>query len=68
MLLEVLIFGVAFAVFFYRWITANNDFFAKRGIPYDKPAFLIGSFVDIFRKEKSMYDVIIDLYNRHDGK
>ncbi|XP_075148978.1 putative cytochrome P450 9f2 [Haematobia irritans] len=66
--LEILCLLVAIVFFFYRWVIANKDYFAKRGIPYDKPTFLMGSFVDIFRRQKSMYEVIIDLYNKHDGK
>ncbi|XP_013101419.2 probable cytochrome P450 9f2 [Stomoxys calcitrans] len=68
MWLEVLCLVTLLAFSFYRWVTVNNDFFAKRGIPYDKPLFLMGSFVEIFRRQKPMYDVIIDLYNKHDGK
>ena len=28
---------------FYKWATSNNEYFVKKGIPFDKPAFLLGS-------------------------
>ena len=43
MLVEViLLLGFAFA-YLYRMVTKNFDFFAKQGIPYEKPSFPFGS-------------------------
>lgn len=68
MWLEFLILLILILVLFYRWATINNDFFKKRGIPYDKPSFLMGSFAEAVGKKKSFYELIIDLYNKHNGQ
>lgn len=28
---------------FYKWVTLNNDYFAKRSVPFIKPTFLLGA-------------------------
>ncbi|KAL9922238.1 putative cytochrome P450 9f2 [Glossina fuscipes fuscipes] len=52
---------------FHRWATANNDFFLKRGIPHKKPKILFGNMWNLVLKRKSLVDIIVDLYNEHDG-
>uniref|UniRef100_A0A1A9WIC5 Cytochrome P450 n=1 Tax=Glossina brevipalpis TaxID=37001 RepID=A0A1A9WIC5_9MUSC len=52
---------------FYRWATANNDFFLKRGLPHKKPKILFGNMWDMVLRRKSIIDVTLDLYNGHDG-
>lgn len=54
---------IALAVVIYKWATKNNDFFAKQGIPYLKPKFLIGSS-GRFSGKQSAQDNIIDHYNQ----
>lgn len=42
--LWLLFTGVAvLLVFLYRWVTKNNDYFKLRGIPSNRPTFLLGS-------------------------
>uniref|UniRef100_A0A1A9W7C0 Cytochrome P450 n=1 Tax=Glossina brevipalpis TaxID=37001 RepID=A0A1A9W7C0_9MUSC len=53
---------------FYRWATANNDFFSKRGIPHKKPKILFGNMAGLALRRTSIIDLIVDLYNEHDGQ
>lgn len=56
--------GVAIIAFlFYKWATANYDFFEKRGIPFAKPVFLLGSNKHMFINKKSMMDAVVGWYN-----
>ncbi|XP_017041063.1 probable cytochrome P450 9f2 [Drosophila ficusphila] len=55
--------AIAFALF-YRWATANNDFFKDRGIPYEKPTLYFGNMADMFLRKKAMFDVVCNLYKK----
>ena len=68
MLLEFLVLLAVAGYLFYRWAVANNDFFEKRGVPYSKPTFLFGNFVKMVFRQKSMFDIFIDLYNESNAK
>lgn len=57
---------VAIAValyFFYKWGVKDNDYFEKRGIPYSKPVFLLGSNSSMFINRMSLPDVVQQWYN-----
>lgn len=43
MLIELLLLCAVAAAVFYRFATSNDDFFAQRGIPHLRPAFLVGN-------------------------
>lgn len=62
-----MISAIIVLIFLYRWVTKNNDFFKKRQIAYDKPAFFFGSVKDIALRKKSVLQVLCEIYNRHDG-
>lgn len=66
MWIELIILTIAAAILFYCWATKNNDFFAKRNLPWDKPSFLLGSGKDIIFGRKSVLDIICELYNKQD--
>ncbi|XP_013101421.1 probable cytochrome P450 9f2 [Stomoxys calcitrans] len=53
---------------FYRWATAYKDFFRDRGLPYCKPVPMVGNFWEMILRRKSMFDIVIDLYNKSDSK
>lgn len=59
----IILLVIALSVAIFKWVTKNNDFFAKRGIPYLKPLFLIGSSGQFLGK-KSPQQSIIDHYNQ----
>nr|XP_014086784.1 probable cytochrome P450 9f2 [Bactrocera oleae] len=64
MLWEALFVGSTLLYIFYRWATANFDFFEKRGIPYDKPFPMFGSLTQITLRRSSIFHTIKDLYNK----
>ncbi|KAH8391653.1 hypothetical protein KR200_008186 [Drosophila serrata] len=57
------LFAIAFALF-YRWATANNDFFKDRGLPFEKPLLYFGNMASMFFRKKAMFDIVCDLYNK----
>uniref|UniRef100_A0A1A9UNC7 Cytochrome P450 n=1 Tax=Glossina austeni TaxID=7395 RepID=A0A1A9UNC7_GLOAU len=67
MWIEFILLLFAIIYLFYRWATANNDFFLKRGIPYKKPKILFGNMWNLILKRKSIVDIVVDLYNEHNG-
>ncbi|XP_059219189.1 probable cytochrome P450 9f2 [Stomoxys calcitrans] len=68
MWLEILILpAVYFLVVFYRWGTKNHDFFKKRNIPYEKPAFIFGGGAEMIFRRKSVVQVQQEIHNRHNG-
>lgn len=68
MLLEYLAIFVVLLVLIYRWSVSSYGFFAERGIDHDKPYPFVGSMWDLVLRRKSMFDLIIELYNKGDGK
>ncbi|XP_075148979.1 putative cytochrome P450 9f2 [Haematobia irritans] len=52
----------------YRFCTANHDYFKKRGIPSAKHIPIVGNFWEMVLGRKSMLDVLVEIYNEHDGK
>ncbi|KAH8318734.1 hypothetical protein KR074_004616 [Drosophila pseudoananassae] len=49
---------------FYRWASANNDFFKNKNIPFAKPTLYFGNMAQMFLRKKSMFDVVCELYNK----
>lgn len=48
----------AAAYLFYKWAIANNDYFEKKGVPFHKPAFLLGANTNLFYNKKSLPDLV----------
>jgi hypothetical protein len=44
---------------FYKWSTANDDYFAKKGVAFVKPTFLFGTAVNLFLRKISAPDRFI---------
>jgi cytochrome P450 family 9 len=55
---------IAVAYLFYKWATANNDYFEKREVAFIKPLFLIGSYSNLFVNKMSLSDVVRKWYNQ----
>ena len=51
----------------YRFITRNNDYFAKRNVPYIKPMLGFGNTLRLFMKKISVHDSVSELYSLLDG-
>lgn len=50
--------------FFYKWLTANFDFFEKQGIPFLKP---LENFSTFFKKQ-ALVKTLMDGYNQFKGE
>lgn len=55
-------FGILYI--FYKHVTRNNSFFAKRGIPYADPKLLFGSTREFFFEKIQLTDYLQQLYDR----
>lgn len=55
---------VAIGVLIYKWMTINNDYFEKLGIPYLKPTFFIGCNYRMYTGKISTPDYFKELYNQ----
>jgi hypothetical protein len=54
---------VAMLFLIYKFVTRNDDYFVKKGIPFSKPTFFVGSRMDLILRNKSIIQVICDWYN-----
>jgi hypothetical protein len=54
---------VALLFLVYKLLTAKNDYFEKKGIPFTKPKFIVGSRWDLIVRNRSMPKVVTDWYN-----
>jgi cytochrome P450 family 9 len=52
-----------FVYAFYKWATANNDYFIKKGLKFAKPYFLLGSSTTFVTQHLSMPEYVSQLYN-----
>ncbi|KAM8704843.1 hypothetical protein ACLKA7_009322 [Drosophila subpalustris] len=68
MLWEYLAIFVVLLLLAYRWATANYSFFKDRGIDYHKPYPFVGSMWKMILRKKSMFDLVIELYNQSSSK
>ena len=48
---------------FYKWATANNDYFKNKGVPYAEPTFLLGSNGNMFLQKRSLPEIVMKMYN-----
>jgi cytochrome P450 family 9 len=58
---------IVFLYVTYRFITRNNDYFAKRNVPYVKPTLVFGNTLRVFIRKVSVHDSVIELYSQLDG-
>ena len=62
-MLFVLIAIVVALYALYKYLTPSGEYFIKRGIPFAKPKFFVGSRADILLRNKSLAQSILELYN-----
>jgi len=58
----VLILIAVLTFLFYKWSTANYDYFEKKGIAFKKPFPLIGSNANLILKKMSMAEALTTSY------
>lgn len=62
--MSLVLYALAAVLFLiYKLVTAKNDYFEKKGIPYSKPKFIVGSRSDLVLRNKSMPDVVKEWYD-----
>lgn len=54
---------VAILFLLYKFLSKKDDYFEKKGIPYSKPSFLVGSRTDLVFRNKSMPEFVKQLYD-----
>jgi hypothetical protein len=62
MLFWFAIIAVAFYLL-YKWMTANNDYFEKRGVAFIEPMSLIALIYNVIFNQMSMPDLVDKVYN-----
>ena len=57
-------FGIPlFGFMFYKWATQNNRYFARRGVKFQKPHFLLGNTAGFFFKRYDYHEFLTRIYN-----
>jgi hypothetical protein len=58
-------FGVIAVAFylFYKWMTANYDYFEKRGVAFIEPVFLVGTKYNLLFSKMSLPDLVEKWYS-----
>lgn len=51
----------------YKWSTSNHDYFAKRGVPFEKPLPLVGNCLNMLLQRESIIDSQHRCYNNFKG-
>lgn len=49
----------------YKWLTSNDDYFLKKGIPYEKPLPIFGNFLGFMLQKETFIDVIQRSYDKY---
>lgn len=49
----------------YKWLTKNDDFFLKKGIPFDKPLPIFGNFLRFMLQKETFIDVMQRGYDKY---
>lgn len=58
-----LVIVAVFILLVYKWLTKDNDYFIKRGIPALKPTFMLGNTGKFYTKQIGLIDLVTKLYN-----
>lgn len=57
--MSLVLYAVAAILFLvYKLLTKKDDYFEKKGIPYMKPSFIVGSRTDLVMRNRSMPEVV----------
>jgi hypothetical protein len=60
--------GAVLLFLIHKYLTANNNYFEKKGIPFNKPTFIVGSRGDLILRNKTVLDVVLGWYNEFYGE
>lgn len=51
----------------YKWSSKNFDYFAKAGVPFEKPVPFFGNLLSVILQRESVIDLIHRNYNNFKG-
>lgn len=54
---------ILFLAYIYMFLRPEYDYFEKKGIPFSKPRFIVGSRSDLILRNKSILDVMKGFYD-----
>ena len=58
-----IVVAIVFAL--YKWLTKNDDFFLKKGVPFDKPTPIFGNFLGLMLQKDTMIDILQRGYGKY---
>lgn len=59
----LLLIGGILLCFGFKWAIKNNDYFAKRNLPFIKPYFIVGNFGGMSMSKYSLSEFVQIMYN-----
>lgn len=54
---------IAIIFLVHKFLSREYDYFEKKGIPFSKPTFIVGSRTDFIRRNKSILTVMKEFYD-----
>lgn len=60
-----LFIAIAAVYALYKWLTKDDDFFLKKGIPYEKPLPIFGSFLGFMLQRETLIDIVQRSYDKY---
>lgn len=60
-----LFIAIAIVYVVYKLLTKNDDFFLKKGIPFDKPLPIFGNFLRFMLQKETLLDVVQRPYDKY---
>lgn len=63
-LILIAVVAILSAILFYKWGTKNYDYFTKKGIPFSKPTFLVGSSGGFIMRKYSLPTYLVMHYEQ----
>lgn len=60
-----LFIAIAIVYALYKLLTKNDDFFLKKGIPFDKPLPIFGNFLRFMLQKETLIDTVQKGYDKY---
>lgn len=62
---QFLFIAIAIAYSLYKWLTKNDDYFLKKGVPFEKPLPIFGNFLWFMLQKETLIDVFQRNYDKY---
>lgn len=60
-----LFIAIAVVYVLYKWLTKNDDYFLKKGIPFEKPLPIFGNFLGFMMQRETLIDIMQRNYDKY---